>query len=649
AALGDIPTTILGDHADAAGRASLTNLAAQLRDDPAIVILVAHATLHDGQPVLWLDRDDGRADQVTGADVIAAAERLTHRPLLLVLLSCQRAVRGYNDTLSALGPGLARVGVPAVLGFHGDVAMSTAKILLPTLIRELRRDGQIDRALAVARAALAAQRRPWWQAVLWLRTDGRLWQEPLPPATPSALSSPGDPQLGAGDLAGGAGAQAPISVWQWDRFGQEVPTWLADQLDQHAELQDMNLRPLKEASRKRWAQIDWKQASQAYRQELLRLYGSMYIFGMRQPVPLADVFTDVYLLDTPSAWQRHTIEELRRRPLARTDQANANMRREGGALVTKQKRLFILGQPGSGKTTFLKHLLIQAVQGQIDAIPIFVSLKAWSDSALDLIAFLTRQLDVCGFPHAQPFIKTILEGGQALLLFDGLDEVNDEDGRNQRITQEIREFAQQYGKNRIVITCRTAAREYTFDQFKYCELADFTQAQVEAFVVRWFQQDNLRRAAFLRAFALPEHERLRDLARSPLLLTMLCLTFDEHVAFPQRRVDLYEQAIDTLLKGWDSARSSERDTAYRTLALGYKRQLLAELAAETFEQSECFIPQALLAGQIARFLRRLPPTDQGEDHDSEAILHAIEAQHGLLIARTPDSYSFSHLTFRAYF
>ncbi|NTU85407.1 MAG: ATP-binding protein, partial [Chloroflexales bacterium] len=71
-------------------------------------------------------------------------------------------------------------GVPAVLGFQGDVAMGTMKVLLPTLISELRRDGQLDQALAAARATLG-DKRPWWQAALWLRTDGRLWREKAPP------------------------------------------------------------------------------------------------------------------------------------------------------------------------------------------------------------------------------------------------------------------------------------------------------------------------------------------------------------------------------------------------------------------------------------------------------------------------------------
>lgn len=176
AALGDIATAILGDSPER--RATLANITAALRDGLPIIILVAHGTLIDDAPLLWLEQEDGTADKVAGDAFVESITRLATRPLLLILTSCRSAGGGYGDTISALGPQLASAGVPAVLAFQGDVAMSTVKTLLPTLITELRRDGLIDRALAAARAAVGEQR-PWWQAVLWLRTDGRLWDEGL--------------------------------------------------------------------------------------------------------------------------------------------------------------------------------------------------------------------------------------------------------------------------------------------------------------------------------------------------------------------------------------------------------------------------------------------------------------------------------------
>jgi hypothetical protein len=184
-ALGTIPMTILGGHSDATGRATLANVAKELRTEPSIVILVAHGTLYNGPPVLLLENDNGTADEVPGSDFVNTVARLPARPLLCILASCRSAGSGYGDSLNALGPQLAIVGVPAVLGFQGNISINSVKILLPTLITELRRDGQIDRAVAAARSTLH-QLPDWWMAVLWLRTDGRLWQAP-PSLTKAAL------------------------------------------------------------------------------------------------------------------------------------------------------------------------------------------------------------------------------------------------------------------------------------------------------------------------------------------------------------------------------------------------------------------------------------------------------------------------------
>ena len=188
AALGDIPTTIVGNHPDAAQpRATLPTITAALRDGPQLVLLICHGSVVDGAPHLWLEREDGAAERVPGATFVQAVAQLAVRPLLFVLASCQSGGRGYDDTLAALGPQLARAGVAGVLAFQGNVALGTVRRLLPTLLAELRRDGSIDRATAAARAAIR-QQPDWWLPVLWLRVrDGQLWHlhPPAPPPTPA--------------------------------------------------------------------------------------------------------------------------------------------------------------------------------------------------------------------------------------------------------------------------------------------------------------------------------------------------------------------------------------------------------------------------------------------------------------------------------
>lgn len=176
-ALGSIPTTLFAAHPEAAGRATLDGVRAGLREGAQILYLMAHGTLRDGEPYLWLERPDGASERVRGAELVAAIEQAARRPLLVVLASCQSAGGGIGSALLGLGPQLARVGVPAVIGFQGDVSVATARRFLRPLFAELTaEDGVIDRAMAVARASLRDS--DWWQGVLWLRTrDGRLWAD----------------------------------------------------------------------------------------------------------------------------------------------------------------------------------------------------------------------------------------------------------------------------------------------------------------------------------------------------------------------------------------------------------------------------------------------------------------------------------------
>jgi hypothetical protein len=66
-----------------------------------------------------------------------------------------------------------------VIGMQGNAPMAMIAALLPRLLAELRADGQIDRALALARAALPDEY-PWWMPALFMRVrDGRLWTAEL--------------------------------------------------------------------------------------------------------------------------------------------------------------------------------------------------------------------------------------------------------------------------------------------------------------------------------------------------------------------------------------------------------------------------------------------------------------------------------------
>src|SRR2546423_7583182 len=434
-------------------------------------------------------------------------------------------------------------------------------------------------------------------------------------------------------VAGSAGKKA--IAWLWGIYGKKLTERVGD------------------AAKEKWEEFKWDSAAEAYRGKIKKLYGTMQIMGMAEPVPLDDIFTDAYMLDKPTAFGRFDIERLKQSsadPEAPPPQAE---RINGLRLVVEKGNLFILGKPGAGKTTFLKYVAVKAAEQTIDKVPVFISLKEWADSGAELMDFIVRRFDICNFPDAQPFVEELLKSGSAIVLFDGLDEVNQESGQRDEQTRRMKEFIDRYDRTQCLITCRIAASDYTFEPFIYVEIADFTEKQIQTFVGNWFrkegEKDEDTRKKFLAEFAREDNKGLRDLARTPLLLTLLCLAFNETLTFPQRRVEIYEEALDALLKKWDSSRRIKRDEVYRRLSLGHKENMLARIAAETFEKNEYFIPQAELERLITNYVKNVPPHDMNEATDGEAMLKAIEAQHGIFVERAHKVYSFSHLTFQEYF
>jgi predicted NACHT family NTPase len=387
--------------------------------------------------------------------------------------------------------------------------------------------------------------------------------------------------------------------------------------------------------------------------------GMMRVLDMEQPIGLGDIYTSVNILERITGRRGLDISELMQN--ADPEQFDRfclgkvrEKRVPGLEAVEKFSKLMILGKPGAGKTTFLKHLAMQCIGGkfQRDRVPIFITLKdfAEADEKPNLLTYIERLLlpDLGGDrPNAAP-LHNILRAGKALILLDGLDEVREAD--NNRVLRQIREFSEQFPQNQFVITCRIAAQEYTFERFTEVEIADFNDEQIYHFASRWFykKSNSIKVNQFLQK--LRRNAPIRELANSPLLLALLCLVFEDSSSFPDNRTRLYERGIDRLLRKWN-LQEREYDPIYKKLSSDYREDLLGYIAWRTFENGTYFFRQREIGKLIREYFESLsgiPPEDLLK-LDSKTVLSSIEVQHGLLIERAQGIWSFSHLTFQEYF
>ncbi|PSB21930.1 NACHT domain-containing protein [Phormidesmis priestleyi ULC007] len=379
--------------------------------------------------------------------------------------------------------------------------------------------------------------------------------------------------------------------------------------------------------------------------------GSLRVLDMSQPRQLDHLYTEVKVLEKISSRRRLSVSDLLRECVKIDDRPylkNTALERSPGlSAVEQHSKLIILGKPGAGKTTFLKHLAMQCITGTFlsDRVPIFISLKDVAEDAypVSLLTHITQQ-----FAATTQLVSEALTQGKALILLDGLDEVKEHD--RPLVLQAIRQFSAQFHANHFVITCRIAAQDYVFEQFTEVEIADFDDSQIANFAQKWFTNDATLPIEFLHTlFANPP---IHELATSPILLTLLCLIFEDSRTFPVHRSTLYQEALQLLMKTWDASRHLDRASAGKMLSLHHKEELLSRIALLRFEQGDYFFRQQELEQSIWDYRRTVAQTAIASDDldlDSEAILKSFEADQGLLVEQARGIYSFSHYTFQEYF
>jgi predicted NACHT family NTPase len=385
--------------------------------------------------------------------------------------------------------------------------------------------------------------------------------------------------------------------------------------------------------------------------------GTMKVLDMERAIELTDIYTNVNILEKLTARRRIGIDELKQNvDPDNFDRFGLNKvcepRVDALTAVNEHSMLMVWGKPGGGKTTFLKYLAIQCIGGKLleNRVPIFIEIEKFAQSSnrIKLQEFITDILGNCGVTFSQT--SELLKHGRLFIILDGLDEVRAEDSPH--VVRQIKYFLDSFHKNHFVLSCRIAGQEYSPD-FTEVEIADFDDNQITYFANKWFQARQTPNKAKKFIEKLNEDKSTKELANNPLLLTLLCLVFEETAEFPSNRFDLYREAIDVLLVKWDAQREKERRKIYKQLSASGRRDLLSYIAYKTFEQGEYFFTIDDLKKYIVDYISRSPSYAETELEVlleySEDVVDSIESQHGLLFKRALGIYSFSHVTFHEYF
>lgn len=367
--------------------------------------------------------------------------------------------------------------------------------------------------------------------------------------------------------------------------------------------------------------------------------------------------------------------------------------------VARYSQLVILGDPGSGKTTLLRYLALQHALMLVDErqqrpandskrllphFPILVRIaeyaedRVWKGQALsDFLPALFARLE-CKPKGLADLLQQELAQGGCLVLLDGLDEIVDADDRRgivQRIEDFIRAYAQrsQRGENRFIVTSRIAGYRNApltgsgSTLLPHYIVQEMDDSQIQRFLGRWcravedFQTPDLAEAAqqataqreidgILEAVA--KNPGVRRLAGNPLMLRVLALIHRTGARLPQKRIELYRLAADTLARTWRPAQGVPESALIEDR---YLTPLLSKLAYWLHKEKPSGIATErevyeVLGAEWAR-IRRLDIEEQWEEIQGEVdkFLKAVREHTGLFVERAPKRYGFMHLTFEEYY
>ncbi len=334
----------------------------------------------------------------------------------------------------------------------------------------------------------------------------------------------------------------------------------------------------------------------------------------------------------------------------------------------RYRQIAVIGAPGCGKTTLLEYLtLTYALNTQRRQyrkapmlIPVLLSLRDIRDQITgeeppNLAQVIENQEFVRKLRPPPNWFNTKLQRNRCLVMLDGLDEVADEQQRNQ-VSRWINQQMLDYADTPFILTSRPFGfKNAPLEQVGIVlEVQPFSLREIERFIRNWYLQSELMRQvrkedAGVRELARKQAEDLINrvknnaplaaMAVNPLLLTMIATVHDNRGALPGRRVELYAEICDVLL-----GRRQEAKNIPDRLTAKQKQAVLQVLAFELMKKKTRQF--TLETGGI--LINNILATVAGQGACTNTFLRLTLELSGLIIERELGVYEFAHNSFQEY-
>jgi hypothetical protein len=322
----------------------------------------------------------------------------------------------------------------------------------------------------------------------------------------------------------------------------------------------------------------------------------------------------------------------------------------------------ILGQPGAGKTTSMKHfcrsvMLDENFDETSFKYPLLLKLreinslprKSGSKSLLIEYFFSVFGLIIADNEKLSPevlhqlkerIVVDCLNRIPTLVIIEGFDELIFQKDRD-IVLNELSKLATKVDNSRIVVTSRTADYFYSFENISCYELCPLSDEQIVTFANKWLGDDVTATDFLLAIKKSPFH----DTTIRPLTIAHLCAIYERVGKIPDKPKTIYRKIISLLLEEWDEQRNLKRLSKYASFEVDRKLEFLSSIA---FHLTVATHATSFSKAELQIIYKKINDDFDLHKEEEQNVVKEIESHTGLFIESSNQSYEFAHKLLQEY-
>jgi hypothetical protein len=221
--------------------------------------------------------------------------------------------------------------------------------------------------------------------------------------------------------------------------------------------------------------------------------------------------------------------------------------------IRPNARVIDTGLAGGGKSMLMKYMSLKISDTKSGLLPLFIELRRFNaEPATTLEALIIEAMRVDASKITAEQFSIGLKAGAFAVILDGFDELKDDTAN--WVEKEILRFEGFHPKTAIIVSSRPSHRFESWERFYRASVLPLTKPMAID-LINSFRYDSGVKSRFLDRVKADLWSTHESFLSSPLLCTIMMLTFEEFSEIPTKMHAFYSQAFDTLFQRHDALKS----------------------------------------------------------------------------------------------